>query len=64
MVKDKTVKVGQPYLKEAKVNCEVQARIKGKKKIAFKFRRRKDSHTKKGHRQHLVLVKVKEIVGK
>lgn len=63
-VKDKKAKLGQPYLKDAKVNCEVKARLKGKKKIVFKYRRRKGSATKKGHRQHLVLVKVKEIIVK
>jgi large subunit ribosomal protein L21 len=61
VVKDKTVKVGQPYLKEAKVNCDVIARQKGKKKIAFKYRRRKGSQSKIGHRQQFILVKVKEI---
>jgi len=62
--KDKSVKIGKPYLKDARVNCEVKAHLKGKKKIAFKFRRRKSSQTKRGHRQKLVLVKVKEIVVK
>lgn len=62
--KDKKTKIGNPYLKNTKVNCEVVAHLKGKKKIAFKFRRRKSSQTKKGHRQRLVLVKVKEIVVK
>ena len=63
-VKDKNVKIGNPYLKDTKVNCEVKARLKGKKKIAFKFRRRKDSQTIRGYRQQLVLVKVKEIASK
>ncbi len=61
VVKDKTVKVGQPYLKGVKVNCDVIGRQKGKKKIAFKYRRRKGSQKKIGHRQQLILVKVKEI---
>lgn len=64
IAKDKTVKLGNPYLKEAKVDCEVKAHLKGKKKIAFKFRHRKSSQSKRGSRQKLVLVKVKEIIGK
>lgn len=61
-VKDKKVKIGNPYLKEAKVNCEIMGQLKGKKKMAFKFRKRKSSQSKRGHRQKLVLLKVKEIV--
>lgn len=64
IAKDKNVLFGRPYLKDAKVDCEVKARLKAEKKIAFKFRRRKSSQSKKGHRQKLVLVKVKEIVTK
>jgi len=63
-VKDKNVKLGKPYLKDTKVNCEVKAHLKGKKKLAFKFRRRKNSQSKRGSRQKLVLLKVKEIVTK
>jgi len=59
--KDKRVSLGNPYLKNAKVNCEVKDQVKGKKLIAFKFRRRKNSQTIRGHRQKLILVKVKEI---
>ncbi|MBN2097319.1 MAG: 50S ribosomal protein L21 [Candidatus Omnitrophica bacterium] len=62
IVKDKKAQMGNPYLKGAKVNCEVIARVQGVKKIAFKFRRRKSSECKKGSRQHLVKVRVKEIV--
>lgn len=64
LAKDKDIKIGKPYLKDTKVNCEVQAHLKGKKKISFKYRRRKSSQVKKGHRQKLILMKVKEIVTK
>ncbi len=60
--KDKKVDVGQPYVKEAKVEAEVLKHIKGEKVISFKYRRRKSSHWKKGHRQHLTRLKIKEIV--
>jgi len=34
---------------------------KGEKLISFKYRRRKASHWKKGHRQQLTVLKIKEI---
>lgn len=61
IVKDRNIKIGRPYLKDSKINCEVVAHVKDKKKIAFKFRRRKSFQFKKGHRQKLILAKVKEI---
>ena len=55
------VKVGQPYLKNAKVTAEIVRDFKNKKVISFKFRRRKSSKSTKGHRQQLTQVKIKEI---
>jgi large subunit ribosomal protein L21 len=59
--KDKKLEIGQPYLKEARVVAEVLQQIKAKKVISFKYRRRKSSHWKKGHRQQLTRLKIKEI---
>lgn len=59
--KDKKLEIGQPYLKEAKVRAEVLGIIKGQKIVSFKYRRRKASHWKKGHRQQLTRLKIKEI---
>ncbi|MFH1045466.1 MAG: 50S ribosomal protein L21 [Candidatus Omnitrophota bacterium] len=61
MVKDKKITVGTPYIKDAKVECEVLAQVKGEKKIAYRYRRRKSSQSKKGHRQKCLLLKVKNI---
>ncbi len=58
---DKEIFVGQPLVQKAKVVCEFLEEIKGKKVIAFKYRRRKDSKTKKGHRQISAKLKVKKI---
>jgi len=55
------VEVGQPYLKEAKVKAEVLQQFKAKKVISFKYRRRKSSDWKKGHRQQLTRLKIQEI---
>ncbi len=59
--KDKKVEVGQPYLKEVRVSAEVLDQVKGNKEISFKYRRRKSSHWKKGHRAKLTRIKIKEI---
>ena len=56
------VSVGQPYVKEAKVLAFVQKHTKGKKAISFKYRRRKSSHWKKGHRQQLTRLVIKKII--
>jgi len=59
--KDKKVEVGQPYLKGAKVVAAVLGQTKSKKAISFKYRRRKSSRWKKGHRQQLTRLKIQEI---
>jgi len=56
------VQIGTPYLSGSKVLCEVLGQIRGKKTINFKFRRRKGSHKKSGHRQQLTRLKVQELV--
>ncbi|PIP20015.1 MAG: 50S ribosomal protein L21 [Candidatus Omnitrophica bacterium CG23_combo_of_CG06-09_8_20_14_all_40_11] len=60
--KDKKVDLGQPYIKDTKVEAVVLKQIKGEKVISYKYRRRKASHWKKGHRQQLTRLKIKEIV--
>lgn len=60
--KDKKIDFGQPYIKEAKVEAQVLEQIKAEKVISYKYRRRKSSHWKKGHRQQLTRLKIKEIV--
>ena len=59
--KDKKTEVGQPYLKGAKVLATVLKQIKAPKVMSFKYRRRKSSHWKKGHRQQLTRLKITEI---
>lgn len=56
------LRVGQPYLKETKVSALILKHTKGKKVVSFKYRRRKSSHWKKGHRQQLTRLKIKEII--
>ncbi len=58
---DDTVEIGKPLVPDIKVLGEIKGEKKGKKMVVMKFRRRKDSRTKKGHRQHYTEVKIKEI---
>jgi len=53
--------VGTPHVKDAYVECEVIGNTRGKKVIAFKYRDRKSSQSKKGHRQELTELRVKDI---
>jgi len=62
VAKDKKVEVGQPYLKEAKIKALVLANFKGEKVVAYKYRRRKSYHRKKGHRQQLTRLQIQDIV--
>ncbi|MFH0762360.1 MAG: 50S ribosomal protein L21 [Candidatus Omnitrophota bacterium] len=59
--KDKKAELGQPYLKGAVVQATVLEQIKAKKLVSYKYRRRKASHWKKGHRQQLTRLKIKDI---
>ena len=55
------LKVGQPILESAAVSAEVICVGQGPKLVVQKFRRRKNSHTKTGHRQFHVRVKITKI---
>ena len=56
-------KIGTPFLVGAKVTAEVVEQGRADKVIAFKKRRRKNSRRKRGHRQELTTVKIRDIVG-
>jgi large subunit ribosomal protein L21 len=57
------ITVGRPNVKGARVTAEVvEPDKKGKKVIAFKFRRREGYHRKRGIRPHHTVLKVKEIL--
>ena len=59
------VQIGQPYIKNAKVVAEIVEEVKGKKLSILRFRRRKNSMRKIGHKQRYTQIKIKEInVGK
>ena len=54
-------KHGAPLISGASVVAEVVDQGKGEKVVAFKKRRRKNTHRKRGHRQHFTKVKIVSI---
>ena len=59
--KGASVFVGDPYVKDAYVDCEILGDKRGPKVIAFKYRDRKSSQSTRGHRQDLTELRVKDI---
>ncbi len=55
-----SVEIGQPYL-EGPVKASILKHIKGPKLVIFKFKRRKKSRVKKGHRQPGTVIRVESI---
>jgi large subunit ribosomal protein L21 len=54
-------KLGAPLVSGASVQAEILEHGQGDKVVAFKKKRRKDTHRKRGHRQHFTKVKVVSI---
>ena len=59
--KDDGIVVGEPTVAGAKVSAKVLKNGKGKKIVVFKYRSKKDSKTKKGHRQPYTQVQIQSI---
>ena len=57
----KKVELGKPYISGASISCDVVNEGRARKIIAYKYKRRKSSKFKKGHRQKLITLKVKDI---
>ena len=51
-------KVGAPLIAGASVAAEIVAQERADKVVAFKKKRRKNTHRKRGHRQHFTRVKI------
>ena len=58
---DSDVRVGRPFLKDVEVTAEVVRQHRGEKVLSFKYRRRKNSSWKKGHRQELTSLRITKI---
>ena len=61
---DKTLEVGSPLVKGAKVEAELMKNSKNRTVLIFKKRRRKNSRIKNGHRQQYSLIKINKIFAK
>ncbi len=61
MIGGESVIVGAPLVAGASVSGEIVEQTRGPKTISFKKRRRQNSKRKKGHRQHLTIVRIAEI---
>ncbi|MDU7163493.1 MAG: 50S ribosomal protein L21 [Anaerococcus vaginalis] len=58
---DSDLKVGTPTVENAKVEATVKEQAKDKKIVVFKYRPKKASKSKKGHRQPYTLVEINNI---
>ena len=54
-------KTGTPYVKGAKVTCEVAKHGKQKKIVVFKYRPKKKYRLKKGHRQPYTKLEIVDV---
>ena len=58
---DENFLVGNPYLKNEKVEAKVLKHGRERKKIVFKYHSKTRYRKKKGHRQHYTLVEITNI---
>jgi len=59
--KDKSVKLGKPFLKSAKVTATIEKQAKAKKVTGVKFKAKKRYKRTFGHRQRYTEVKINKI---
>ena len=60
---DGQVKVGQPYVEGALIKARVERTFRARKILVFFYRKRKDSHKRRGHRQYHSLLHIEKIQG-
>ncbi len=58
---DENIRIGNPYLENARVIGRLLRHEKGKKVIVFKYKRRKVFRKTRGHRQEYSLVRIESI---
>lgn len=56
-----SVQIGKPYLENASVVGRLTRHGKSRKIIVFKYKKRKNYHKKRGHRQLFSMVKIENI---
>lgn len=60
---DSSIRIGTPTVDGATVTAKVVDQFRGKKGVAFKFKRRKGYHKTKGYRRHLTKLEITGING-
>ena len=60
----KSMEIGSPFVKGAKVEAEIVKNSKNRTILIFKKRRRQNSRRKNGHRQQYSLIKINKIFDK
>ena len=58
---DGKFEVGKPHVEGAQIKASIVKQTKGPKIIIFRFKRRKKSRVKKGHRQPITVVRIENI---
>ena len=61
LVGGEDTKIGAPFVEGATVEATVEKQGREKKVVTFRYRRRKDSHRKQGHRQPYTKVMIDAI---
>lgn len=59
---DESIKIGNPIIKNAKVEAKVLEHNKDKKIIVFKYKRKKGYRRKLGHRQQFTRIEIGKIL--
>jgi large subunit ribosomal protein L21 len=57
----KKIEVGSPYISGASISCDVINEGRARKIVAYKYKRRKSSKFKRGHRQKQITLKIKDM---
>ncbi len=63
MISGDEPKIGKPTVAGASVEAEILREERGQKLVVFKFRKRKRSRKKAGHRQFFTAVKITKVQG-
>lgn len=62
IAEDGEVVIGKPLVEGARVQATVEAQVKGKKIVVFKYKPKKRYRVKAGHRQRYTRLRIDEIV--
>ncbi len=55
------VRIGQPFVKSVKISAKVVGEQKEKRVLTFKYRKRKNSSSQRGHRQTMTALSITKI---